>query len=43
MQEGGRLQVSQKANAKRADTMLNKKRQGKVGQPSNRIGGPYTK
>lgn len=41
-QEGGRKQLSEKANLARATKMLGKKRQGKVGKPSSRIGGPYT-
>lgn len=38
----GYKQGSAKKNLKRADFMLKKKNQGKVGVPSNRIGGPYT-
>jgi hypothetical protein len=40
--KGKRKQGSAKNNKKRAETMLKKETQGKVGQSSNRIGGPYT-
>jgi hypothetical protein len=37
-----RRQGSKDKNRKRAETMTKKEQQGKVGQPSNRQGGPYT-
>lgn len=38
----GRKQGSAKNNRVRANTMTRKERQGKVGKPSNRQGGPHT-
>lgn len=41
-QQGGLKQVSWEANLRRSKQMMKKKQKGKVGKPSNRIGGTYT-